>query len=153
MPNRDKRGGHHPPKNPAAVSLPGKDSSRTDKADGTKNPSNATQAAQRIPGQTYGVGKQLMEQQQSAPLAAAPGSGIPSPAQGNGGNTTNNSTGQANLPFDPFAPSPNNATGPVVDDEDIYIDNPDMFIAELARLVPHPDLLNLLDMRDLRGVE
>ena len=147
MPNRDKRGGRRTPAQPAPVSGPGALSQRTD-GPVSKNPSNAeqaTQSPQRIPGQTYGVGKQLMDQQQSAPLAAAPNTGgIPSPSNsGNGGQGVS-------LPFDPFGPAENEEM--VVDDDDIYIDNPDMFIEELARIESHPDLINLLSQRAIRGM-
>ncbi len=61
------RGGYRQPTNPAPVSGPGALSQRTDGGPG------ATQGARYVSGLPYGEGKELMNIQQSAPLAAAPG--------------------------------------------------------------------------------
>lgn len=57
------RGGYQKPSNPAPVSGPGTLSRRTD--------GGPTQGAKYIPGGQYGEAKALMDQQQSAPMAAA----------------------------------------------------------------------------------
>lgn len=64
---RSRRGGDRQPAKPAATSGPGALSARTDGGAGS-----STQPIRRIPGVDYGEGKQLVEQQQAAPLAAAP---------------------------------------------------------------------------------
>lgn len=64
---RSRRGGDRQPANPAPVSGPGALSQRTD-----GGPGSATQPIRRIPGVDYGEGKQLVEQQQAAPLPAEP---------------------------------------------------------------------------------
>lgn len=61
------RGGYRKPNNPAPVSGPGALSQRTDGGPGDK------QAARYISGLPYGEGQQMMDIQQSAPMAAAPG--------------------------------------------------------------------------------
>lgn len=61
------RGGYRKPTNPAPVSGPGALSQRTDGGPGDK------QAARYISGLPYGEGQQMMNTQQSAPMAAAPG--------------------------------------------------------------------------------
>jgi hypothetical protein len=61
------RGGYRKPNNPAPVSGPGALSQRTDGGPGDK------QAARYISGLPYGEGQQMMNIQQSAPMAAAPG--------------------------------------------------------------------------------
>jgi hypothetical protein len=61
------RGGYRKPNNPAPVSGPGALSQRTDGGPGDK------QAARYISGLPYGEGQQMMNTQQSAPMAAAPG--------------------------------------------------------------------------------
>ena len=60
------RGGYRKPNNPAPVSGPGSLSQRTD-----GGPAD-TQAARYISGLPYGEGQEMMNIQQSAPLAAAP---------------------------------------------------------------------------------
>lgn len=57
------RGGYRQPNNPAPVSGPGALSRRTD--------GNPTQSAQYMAGGAYGEGKQMLEMQRSAPMAAA----------------------------------------------------------------------------------
>ena len=61
------RGGYRKPNNPAPVSGPGALSQRTDGGPGDK------QAARYISGLSYGEGQEMMNLQQSAPMAAAPG--------------------------------------------------------------------------------
>ena len=56
------RGGYQRPSNPAPVSGPGALSRRTD--------GGPTQAARYMAGGKYGEGKQMMQMQQSAPMAA-----------------------------------------------------------------------------------
>lgn len=68
MPNQ---GGYRKPGNPAPVSGPGRLSRRTD--------GGPTQGAKYMGGGQYGESKQLMEQQQAAPMAAAPTRSAPSP--------------------------------------------------------------------------
>lgn len=58
------KGGYRKPGNPAPVSGPGKLSRRTD--------GGPTQAGRYMAGGKYGEGKQLMEQQQSAPMSGGP---------------------------------------------------------------------------------
>jgi hypothetical protein len=60
------RGGYRKPTNPAPVSGPGSLSQRTD-----GGPAD-TQAARYISGLPYGEGQEMMNIQQSAPMAAAP---------------------------------------------------------------------------------
>jgi hypothetical protein len=60
------RGGYRKPTNPAPVSGPGSLSQRTD-----GGPAD-TQAAKYISGLPYGEGQEMMDIQNSAPLAAAP---------------------------------------------------------------------------------
>ena len=60
------RGGYRKPNNPAPVSGPGKLSRRTDGGAGSK------QAMKEIRTGKYGESKQLMEQQQGAPMAGEP---------------------------------------------------------------------------------
>lgn len=60
------RGGYRKPSNPAPVSGPGKLSRRTDGGAGSK------QAMKEIRTGKYGESKELMEQQQGAPLAGNP---------------------------------------------------------------------------------
>jgi len=71
------RGGYRKPKNPAPVSGPGKLSRRTDGGPGSK------QAMKEIRTGKYGESKQLMEQQQGAPMAGnpAPAPRVQAPAQ------------------------------------------------------------------------
>ena len=66
MAKKRSRGGYREPSKPAAVSGPGALSARTDGGAGSK-----TQPIRRIPGQAYGEGQALVEQQQSAPLPVA----------------------------------------------------------------------------------
>ena len=66
MAKKRSRGGYREPSNPAAVSGPGALSARTDGGAGSK-----TQPIRRIPGQAYGEGQELVEQQQAAPLPVA----------------------------------------------------------------------------------
>ena len=63
MAKKRSRGGYRQPNKPAAVSGPGALSARTDGGAGS-----STQPIRRIPGQQYGEGKALVEQQQAAPL-------------------------------------------------------------------------------------
>ncbi len=70
MAKKRSRGGYRQPKNPAATSGPGALSARTDGGAGSK-----TQPIRRIPGQQYGEGKALVDQQQAAPLPVAAQSG------------------------------------------------------------------------------
>lgn len=65
------KGGYQSPNNPAPVSGPGALSQRTD-----GGPAD-TQAAQYVSGLPYGEGQELMNIQQSAPMAAA---SMPAPA-------------------------------------------------------------------------
>lgn len=58
------QGGYRRPSNPAPVSGPGALSRRTD--------GGPTQGAKQMTGGKYGESKQLMQQQQAAPMAAAP---------------------------------------------------------------------------------
>jgi len=60
------RGGYRKPMNPAPVSGPGSLSQRTDGGPADK------QAARYISGLPYGEGQEMMNIQQSAPMAAAP---------------------------------------------------------------------------------
>lgn len=64
-----ENGGYRRPRNPAAVSGPGKHSRRTDGGPGT----TLKQAARYMQGDEYGESKELNELAQSADLAAAPG--------------------------------------------------------------------------------
>ena len=64
------RGGYRKPNNPAPVSGPGSLSKRTD--GGPSDPTMGKQAARYISGLPYGEGQEMMNIQQSAPLAAAP---------------------------------------------------------------------------------
>ena len=66
MAKKRSRGGYREPSKPAAVSGPGALSARTDGGAGSK-----TQPIRRIPGQAYGEGQALVEQQQAAPLPVA----------------------------------------------------------------------------------
>lgn len=66
MAKKRSRGGYREPNKPAAVSGPGALSARTDGGAGSK-----TQPIRRIPGQAYGEGQALVEQQQAAPLPVA----------------------------------------------------------------------------------
>ena len=151
----NNRGGHRTPNKPAAVSGAGKDSKRTDGAFG-KMPSNAEQARQPvrpIPAESHGDRQALSNLQGSAPMAAAPQTalGISQPTAGGTGGPTE-APPNLNLPFDPFAPdeSPGGMDGGV--DDDIIVDDTDMYMAQLAALVPgHPDLVNLITQRRLRG--
>ena len=72
MAKKRSRGGYRQPSKPAAVSGPGALSARTDGGEGS-----STQPIRRIPGQAYGEGKELVEQQQSAPLPAQQQVSIP----------------------------------------------------------------------------
>lgn len=147
MPNRDKRenrGGKRTPEKPAAVSGPGALSQRTDTKTGT-NPSNPSQPVRHIPTDTYGESKQLTTQQQSAPMAAAPGQVALPTGQ------TNQGTGGVPGIFDPFA----NTEGPSLsqDTRNLFLDEPDMYLQELLRKFSHPDLVNLLATRPIRGMQ
>lgn len=139
-------GGDRTPANPAAVSGPGALSQRTD-GPITTNPSNAEQARQPvrpIPGGTFGDRQGSIDQQSAAPMAAAP----PTPALSPGVAVAGN--GGPNLPFDPFI----NEGEPDIEDEmdePMVMDDTDMYIGELFRLVRHPDLHRLLTMRSMRG--
>lgn len=71
-----EHGGYRRPRNPAAVSGPGKHSRRTDGGPGV----TYKQAARYIQGDEYGESKELTEIAASADLAAAPAQGnVPSP--------------------------------------------------------------------------
>lgn len=70
------RGGYQRPSNPAPVSGPGKLSRRTD--------GGPTQGAKYMGGGKYGESKQLMEQQQSAPMSAAARQSAPKPQMPSG---------------------------------------------------------------------
>ena len=72
MAKKRSRGGYRQPNNPAPVSGPGALSARTDGGAGS-----STQPIRRIPGQAYGEGKALVEQQQAAPLPAQQQVSIP----------------------------------------------------------------------------
>ena len=78
------RGGYRKPNNPAPVSGPGKLSRRTDGGPGSK------QAMKEIRTGKYGESKQLMEQQQGAPMAGspAPTPAVEAPAQRRGPKVT-----------------------------------------------------------------
>lgn len=65
-----EQGGYRKPKNPAAVSGPGRMSRRTD---GQPSEGDMKQAKRYISGGDYGEGKELMNIQGSAPMAKAPG--------------------------------------------------------------------------------
>lgn len=68
------KGGYQRPNEPAAVSGPGKYSKRTDGKPGE----TPTQAARYLSGGSYGEGQEMMDIQQSAPMAAAPDGEMPS---------------------------------------------------------------------------
>ena len=72
MAKKRSRGGYRQPSNPAPVSGPGALSARTDGGAGSSK-----QPIRRIPGQAYGEGKALVEQQQAAPLPAQQQVSIP----------------------------------------------------------------------------
>lgn len=63
------KGGYERPRNPAAVSGPGKFSRRTD---GAPSEDSMKQAARYVSGGEYGDGQEMMAIQQGAPMAAAP---------------------------------------------------------------------------------
>ena len=67
------KGGYERPDKPAAVSGPGKFSQRTDGGPGE----TPQQAARYLSGGSYGEGQEMMDIQQGAPMAAAPG--VPAP--------------------------------------------------------------------------
>lgn len=64
------KGGYQRPNKPAAVSGPGAMSQRTD---GGPSVDNAKQAARYVSGGSYGEGQEMMDIQQGAPMAEAPG--------------------------------------------------------------------------------
>lgn len=74
-------GGYRQPSNPAPVSLPGAQSSRTDGGpiDGVQ-PRQNTQAPRYMPGLGYGKGGENMANQQAEPLAGNPTPKMPAPA-------------------------------------------------------------------------
>ena len=77
MAKKRSRGGYRQPSKPAATSGPGALSARTDGGAGSK-----TQPIRRIPGQAYGEGKALVEQQQAAPLPQTTPTQIPQNVRG-----------------------------------------------------------------------
>lgn len=137
---RDRRGGYQPPTKPAAVSGPGRLARRTD--------SPATQPVRLATGQPYGARTAMQAQQQAAPMAAAVRPGMAGPPTGGGAQPAGSPLPSVFRPTDrpnepitagiPFGPG---ASGVPASDD---ISDPDVLLAAMARVLPHPEIFRLM---------
>ena len=124
------------PRKPAATSLPGRDSSRTD--------GGASQPIRVASGQPYGSRQAQVAQQQAAPLPTGPPTAggatpQPQPQQPPG-------PSQAEQLFAPTQrPNESITAGLGGVGQSILPPNPDMALQIMAAVYPHPDILRLLD--------
>lgn len=138
-------GGDRQPRNPAPTSGPGAASRRTD-----GGPGSARQPIRRIPGQPFGQGQALMQQQSAAPMQANGTRGPADTAAGPGGL-------EATLREGVFGPSrrpnePATAGAPMGPgagaDQPVLDEDPDMMLRALYANFPHPDIEALLVRRN-----
>lgn len=130
---KSRRGGYRQPSKPAAVATP-QSGQRTDGGPGSKK-----QPIRRIPGQEYGQGKALVEQQQAAPL----------PAQSNPPTAMQAPSASRPNVFAPTdRPSEPVTEGVPVGDGSFPIDgnsDTNIFLAALYSVNPHPAIAELLN--------
>lgn len=126
------------PDNPAPVSGPGALSARTD-----GGPGSQTQPLREIPGQPYGEGQALLEQQRAAPL---PASGSPSsPVAGAAGppRAVPNPFGPTERPNEPITAGMR--LGPGRTPQATFLEpDPDTMLKAMYRVYPHPRIAQLM---------
>jgi hypothetical protein len=121
-----------PPDRPAAVSLPGAASSRTD-----GGPGSATQPIRVAAGQDFGDRQALEDQQRGAPLPDTTSGGPPPAAP----------VAAALGPVDPqalFAPSGQPGPGGPRPDRNFIPDDPDLLLKVIYQTYPHPEIRRLV---------
>lgn len=134
MARKNNHGGKRTPAKPAAVSGPGALSQRTD--------GGAGQPIRSIPGQNYGQGVALENQQAAAPMQAGPQG---QPVAGGGGGPQpppDLFRGTEQPGVDPRAQQ---ALAQSDQRPSAFPQDPDMLLRYLQMVAPHPDIERLLD--------
>jgi hypothetical protein len=135
---KSRRGGARQPRKPAPVAAPGPGAGAgQNRTDG--GPASSKQPIRRIPGQDYGEGKQLVEQQQAAPLPNNLGISVPNQQ---GMSQRPNVFGATDRPSEPVTEGVPIGDGsfPIEGNSDTNI-----FLAALYSVNPHPAIAELLN--------